>query len=351
MNNFYKTVPIFKTAIWGGENLKKIGKKAPEGIISESWELCTLSGNENKVINYEHRENLITDIIKEHGKSFFGGISDKNMINNKDVPFLLKLIDANNSLSIQVHPDDEYAKENENGELGKTEMWYIIDAKPDANIIFGFNENLKKEEIINVIKNKEDKDIYKRVPVKKGDVIFVPSGTVHSLNDGLIVAEIQEQSDLTYRIFDYNRKDKDGNTRELHVEKALDVISFDNKKAIYSGITLKKENFDVRYLALSKYFCVREFTVNNAEINVTTCNNLHTNMLINGHAYFKHNNEILNVDKLETIIIPADTRHFTVYGKFTLLDIFMPINDSIYTPLLDAGYSMDDIHESIGGTI
>ena len=157
-------------------------------------------------------------------------------------------------LSIQVHPNDKYANEHENGQLGKTEMWYIIWAKPNAKVVYGFNKNLSEVEIIKNLQVNNHQNLYNEIEVKKGDIIFVPSGTVHALNEGIILAEIQQSSNLTYRLYDYDRTDSNGNKRPLHIKKAIDVLDFNTGKPNTKGIPINKDKVKRRILSICKYF-------------------------------------------------------------------------------------------------
>jgi len=195
-------------------------------------ELSAIPGSETKISNGVLQGQSIVDVIKKYGRKKILGDKFAAAPMNTGFPLLLKFIDANDRLSIQVHPDNEYAKEHEHG-VGKTEMWYIVDAKSGATVIHGFAESCQSPvKIRESILKGEHSGLYREIQVKKGDVVFVPAGTVHALNDGLVVAEIQQNSDLTYRIFDYDRTDSYGNKRPLHVNKALDVLSFQNSKLV-----------------------------------------------------------------------------------------------------------------------
>ena len=215
MKHVYELIPPLKEYIWAGNNLKKY-KKTNLDKISESWELSFLDNDESKLI-YDNKEVNITEFIKSEPINKY--------INPKIQNLLIKLIDSAQSLSIQVHPSDEYALKYENS-LGKTEMWIILDAKEGSYINLGFNQDVKKEEFPKLIKDDSILSYLNKIYVKHGDIYLIKPGTIHAIGEGITLLEIQESSKLTYRVYDFNRIDKNGNKRELHVSKAMDVLNF-----------------------------------------------------------------------------------------------------------------------------
>lgn len=204
-----KLTPVFKETIWGGERLKaEFNKQSSLERIAESWELTCRSDAMNLIASGNLAGRELSAFVD----------------NTKRFPLLVKLIDANDKLSIQVHPDDAYASLHESGDTGKTEAWYIVDAKPSAKIIYGIRGEYDRESFKAAALSGELEDLLNYVEVKKGDLFFIPSGMVHAIGDGILIAEVQQSSDLTYRVYDYNRTDKSGMRRKLHLEKALDVI-------------------------------------------------------------------------------------------------------------------------------
>lgn len=215
MKHVYELIPPLKEYIWAGNNLKKY-KKTDLDKISESRELSFLDNDESKLI-YDNKEVNITEFIKSEAINKY--------INSKIQNLLIKLIDSAQSLSIQVHPSDEYALKYENS-LGKTEMWIILDAKEGSYINLGFNQNVKKEDFPELIKDDSILSYLNKIYVKPGDIYLIKPGTIHAIGEGITLLEIQESSKLTYRVYDFNRVDKNGNKRELHVSKAMDVLNF-----------------------------------------------------------------------------------------------------------------------------
>ena len=220
------TEPIFlqgicKDYLWGGNRLREeYGKKSDADKIAESWELaCHKDGSSILTTGADAGKDL-REYLDEHGTGFLG----TNCAGCTTVPVLIKLIDAKQDLSIQVHPDDDYAMRVE-GEPGKTEMWYIMDAAPGAALYYGLNRAVSKEEFAKRIQEQTLTEILNRVEVKPGELYFIPSGTLHAIGAGILLAEIQQNSNTTYRVYDYGRRGADGKLRPLHIEKALDVTN------------------------------------------------------------------------------------------------------------------------------
>jgi mannose-6-phosphate isomerase len=228
-----KFAPILKDKIWGGSKLKNsYNRQTDSDKLGESWELSGYEGDESLVTNGFLKGNNLTELIETYMGDLVGDkIFDKFGLS---FPLLFKLIDANENLSIQVHPDDETAAERHNS-FGKTEMWYVVEAEPDGKLIIGFKEDCTKEAYLEALADGKVEDLLQSVPVKRGDVFFIPAGQVHAIGKGVVVAEIQESSDITYRIYDYKRKDDQGNERELHTGQALDVINFKASKNPKTG--------------------------------------------------------------------------------------------------------------------
>ena len=214
--------PILKKKIWGGERLSYKSEQHEESI-GESWEISAVEDNISVVSNGILADNDLQELIEVYMGDLVGDrVYEKFGV---EFPLLIKYIDANDDLSIQVHPDDETAKERHNA-YGKTEMWYVADAEKDASLIMGFNKETDKAEYLQALHSNKLMDILNTEKVKKGDSFFIPAGLVHAIGKGCYIAEIQQTSDITYRIYDYNRKDADGHTRELHTDLATDVIDY-----------------------------------------------------------------------------------------------------------------------------
>lgn len=341
--------PVFKDYIWGGQNLKRLGKSAPDGRVAESWELSVIPGSESKISNGPLKGQNLTDVIRKYGILILGSkYSLKNI--NAGLPVLLKYIDANDKLSIQVHPNDEYASAHENGKTGKTEMWYILDAGPDASIVHGFTEGYGRGKIYKAVSEGRHEGLYREVKVKKGDAVFVPPGTVHALNDGLIVAEIQQHSDLTYRLYDYDRTDSAGVKRPLHVNKALDVLDFRNRKALYRGLTTDCDKIHTTYMAMSEYFCVKLIEGRGIPAELYADGTFSALMFTEGEAEIISDFERVSVRGLETVLIPAYMGRYEITGVFSALQIFVPESAADeYRSLKEKGFSDEEIINDIAG--
>ncbi len=214
-----KLKPPVKDYIWGGTRLREeFGKQSDGECLAESWELSCNADGLSVIDGGEFDGVYLSDYIAEHPEAL-----GENCHKYSDFPILIKLIDAKDDLSVQVHPDDDYALKTE-GKHGKNEMWYVLDCEPDSHIVYGFRENLTKEEFLCAVRENTLLEKLNYVPVKKGDVFMINAGTVHSIGNGCLIAEIQQNSNVTYRVYDYERIDDSGNARELHIEKALDVM-------------------------------------------------------------------------------------------------------------------------------
>lgn len=229
-----KFQPILKERLWGGTKLKDVlGKPIENDITGESWELSTVKGDVSVIANGNLAGTSLQEFINKNPEAVLG----KSVVERfgTDFPILIKFIDAKKDLSIQLHPNDELAKQRHDS-FGKTEMWYVMDADADANLIVGFNKDVAKEEYTESLEKDTLLDLLNYESVKEGDTFFINTGKIHAIGAGVLLAEIQQTSDVTYRVFDFNRKDKNGNLRELHTELALDAIDYN-----------KKDDFKVSY--------------------------------------------------------------------------------------------------------
>lgn len=222
-----KFKPILKERLWGGTKLKDVlGKPIESEITGESWELSGVDGDISEISNGILAGTSLQELIQKEGQSLLGKSVEDRFGN--DFPILIKFIDAKQDLSIQLHPNDELAKKRHNS-FGKTEMWYVMDADPGAKLIIGFDKSVEKEEYIKSLEENTLLDLMNYEEVSEGDTFFINTGKIHAIGAGVLLAEIQQTSDVTYRVFDFNRKDKNGNLRELHTELALDAMDYSRK--------------------------------------------------------------------------------------------------------------------------
>ncbi|MHB1356445.1 MAG: type I phosphomannose isomerase catalytic subunit [Anaerolineae bacterium] len=223
--------PVLKDYLWGGRNLERLfGRKLPEGIIAESWDISAFPGAASRVENGYWKWRTLADAVADLGGHFLGTTVRERF--GGRFPLIVKLLDANRDLSVQVHPDDIYAQMHENGAWGKSEMWYVLHAESGAELIAGVAPGVTRASFEAALASGQLETQLQHIKVQPGDVLNIPSGTIHALLAGVVVAEIQQNSDTTYRIFDWNRIDADGMPRLLHIDKALDVI---NWGTAYSG--------------------------------------------------------------------------------------------------------------------
>ena len=223
--------PVLRNYLWGGRNLERLyGRKLPEGIVAESWEISAFPGAASRIENGYWRWRTLEDAVADLGGHFLG-TTVRDRFGGR-FPLLVKLLDANHDLSVQVHPDDSYASKYEHGAWGKSEMWYVLHARPDAELIVGLAPGVTRASFETAFAANQLEKQLQRIIVHPGDVLDIPAGTIHALLAGVVVAEIQQNSDTTYRIHDWDRMSADGQPRSLHVAKALDVI---NWGTAYSG--------------------------------------------------------------------------------------------------------------------
>ena len=310
--------PILKERIWGGEKLKTLlNKPITSTITGESWELSTVEGDVSVVANGEWKGKSLNEIINDSPDEILG--TEVHARFGKQFPLLFKYLDAREDLSIQVHPNDELAKKRHNS-FGKTEMWYIMQADDDARIIVGFKEKSNASEYIENLEKKTLLSILDDVKVKSGDVFFLDTGTVHAIGAGLLVAEIQQTSDITYRLYDFDRVDANGNTRELHVDLALEAINYDKvetKKEYTKNLNSSNEIVDCPYFTTN-------FIPLDGEISVSKSGKTFTvYMCTEGAFELEYNNSKIQYKKGDTVLIPAAMNTFILSGKASILEIYI----------------------------
>lgn len=299
-----KFTPILKDKIWGGKKLQTLfGKTTNSKFLGESWELSGVDGEESVVSNGFLAGNSIAELIEVYMGDLVGDKVFENF--GLTFPLLLKLIDANDDLSVQVHPNDKVAMERHNS-FGKTEMWYVLDADENAELIIGFAKNTTKEEYADAVENGQVEKLLQKFSVKRGDVFFIPAGMVHTIGKGIVLVEIQQTSDITYRIYDYKRTDENGKERDLHIDQALDVINFDaseNPKIPYNPALNEVVN-----LTKCNYFTTNIVRFNR-EItrSYTSLDSFVVYMCISGKFEISVQGEKTTVEKGETVLIPAIT--------------------------------------------
>lgn len=302
-----------KDYLWGGVKLKTEYHKQTELTkVAESWELSCHKDGESKIVNGSAAGKTLAAYIKEQGKEILGA----KAADFSYFPLLIKLIDAKDDLSVQVHPDNDYALRVE-GEYGKTEMWYVVDCEPGASLLYGFKQKISQAEFRQHIEDNTLLDVCNRVPVKKGDVFFIEAGTLHAIGKGILIAEIQQNSNTTYRIYDYGRRGKDGQARDLHVDKALAVTKLE--PATRTIAAEAKMHFFADYamelLAQCEYFTVYHFDLH-GEIRLQAD---HTSfqaiLVLEGQLKLASAEETLEIAKGEAVFIPAGMGKYSLSGS------------------------------------
>lgn len=304
--------PAFKDYLWGGTKLKtQYGKKSDLDIVAESWELSTHKDGQSIVASGPDQGLSLSDYLEKHGSAVLG----TRAAAFDYFPILIKFIDAKDNLSIQVHPDDAYALKNE-GEYGKTEMWYILDAEEGASLYYGLNTSITKDEFQERIENNTLLDVLNRVEVHKGDVFFIQSGTVHAIGKGIVICEIQQNSNTTYRVYDYDRRDAQGNPRQLHIRQAIEVSTLCPAAGMETGgQTERHDGHTRRLLASCAYFTAEKLdVVSHAELRITP-DTFRSLIITEGSGALTMEGETLAFRKGDSIFIPAQDQRCTISGN------------------------------------
>ncbi|MED4602077.1 AraC family ligand binding domain-containing protein [Paenibacillus validus] len=315
-----KCNPEFKDRVWGGRALEQFGLALPEGPIGEGWMIGDHPNGTTTVANGE-LAGLGLDRIRElYGKTLFGskGFSEKN----GRFPLLIKLLDCQDDLSVQVHPNDHYERLPQ-GELGKTEMWYILDAKPGAKIIYGLQEGVTREQLAAAIADNRIMDCLHEISVEAGDSFYIPAGTVHALGAGVLVAEIQQNSDSTYRLYDYDRLGLDGKPRELHIEDSLNVIAYEGSGATYMKTELSGPQ---QWLTLvqSPFFITEKGRVEGEWSLQTVPDSFVIHIVCEGTGAIRWADGELAVKAGECFLLPANLGNYALAGSMTVLRSYLP---------------------------
>lgn len=315
-----KFKPEMKERIWGGRALEQFGLELPEGSIGEGWMIGDHPNGTTKVINGELAGKGLDEIRVAYGREWFGssGFSEKN----GRFPLLIKLLDCNDDLSIQVHPTDSYDRLPE-GELGKTEMWYILDAKPDAKIIYGLKDGIDRSSMEAAIAEGRIMETLQEVPVAAGDAFYIPAGTVHALCSGVVVAEIQQNSDTTYRLYDYGRPGLDGKLRELHIEDSLNVIAYEGAGAMQMSTDMAQAG-EWLTIASSPYFVVDKGIVAGPWALSVLPSSFVILVIADGEGSLGWDGGELSVKAGECFLLPANLGSYTLNGSMTVLRSVVP---------------------------
>ncbi|WP_297419933.1 type I phosphomannose isomerase catalytic subunit [Clostridium sp.] len=297
---------LYYEKIWGGRDLESFRDNLPEGNIGESWDIACHPNGTGVVANGEYKGIKFDDLIKEYGYDVVG-----TKVSLEKLPLLVKLINSREKLSVQVHPGDEYAAKFE-GDYGKTEAWYVVDAKPNATLIVG-TKDCTKAEFEAAIKSGEVEKYLNKIDVKKGDCFLINSGLIHAICEGVIIAEIQQNSDVTYRVYDYGRP------REIHVEKALDVTNFELQCENLKGEEVSFDGYKKSLLCKNEYFGIEKLTIEEAlkdsgdkdKFDILTC--------VDGEGTIEGDGYCEKIKMGDSYLIPAALGNYEIKGKLTVL--------------------------------
>lgn len=317
--------PAGKDYLWGGNRLKtEFNKEIDLVPLAETWECSTHPDGPSVIVTGRHAGKTLAELLKEHPE-YLG----KHPGTEGELPVLIKFIDAKKNLSVQVHPDDDYARKYENGQLGKTEMWYVMDAAPDAQLVYGFNHDITKEQLRQSLKDGTVEKYLQKVQIQKDDVFFIEAGTVHAIGAGALIAEIQESSNLTYRLYDYNRVGKDGKLRELHIDKALAVANLKSSSEPRQPLRLLKykKGSATELLCRCKYFQVERYLLNTESSRKlvefqTAGDTFEVFLCLDGcGVVFMEDGDSMNFFKGDCIFVPANSLSMKFHGKAQFLHV------------------------------
>lgn len=302
--------PAYKDYIWGGQRLAKEYNKDYDGdVLAESWELSCHPDGPSFISSGAYTGKTLQDFLNAEGKNALG----ENCSRYQEFPLLIKLIDAKESLSVQVHPDDEYALEHE-GQYGKTEVWYIVDCAEEAFLYYGFKKDISRQELRERIQNNTLTEVLNPLPVQKGDVVFIEAGTIHAIGKNILIAEIQQNSNVTYRVFDYGRLGQDGKPRLLHIDKAMEVTDRRAKKRCRSMHP---------YIADCPYFTVEHLHLDGGYINrmegIVDGKSFLSLLFLQGNGTIACGGEKLKYKKGESFFISASSGKYEITGTCEVL--------------------------------
>lgn len=316
-----KFKPLYKERIWGGTELARaMGRKLPEGKkIGESWELSGVAGD----ISVVGEGALEGNDLQELTEIYMGDLVGDKIFEKygEEFPLLIKLIDAQDVLSIQVHPDDELAAERHDS-YGKTEMWYVVDCQPGAFLYVGFKQKTTREQYLEAVSNGTLPELLNKIEVKPGDAYFIPAGTIHAIGKGLLIAEIQQTSDVTYRVDDWGRVDDNGNPRELHTELAKDAIDFGDPQDLDVTV-MPVPNVPVEMVS-NQYFTANVLQVDDSvERDFSKTDSFVIYICLEGELALCYSAGSVKVGKGETILLPAEEDHIEFDGNGKLLEVYI----------------------------
>ena len=337
--------PAYQDRIWGGHALEHhFGRALGGRRIAESWEISCHDHGMSVVSEGLQKGMDLKSVIEQYPVEVLG--SDLIQGGETKFPLLVKFLDAADILSVQVHPDDAYAARHENGELGKTEMWYVAAARPGAQLICGVKAGVTRGQFYDALQAGTLEHCLNPLPVTAGDVVFIPAGLLHAIGDGILICEIQQNSDATYRVYDFNRWDASGAQRELHVEKAMDVIDFEGRLPAQTlpGLTVPVAGGEKIYYAACRYFAMEKLKVQGNMAEGTDGKRFCTLTCVEGGGTLLYPGGSAYLPAGRSCLIPAALPAFTLSGDMTVLKAYVPDRqENIIKPLTEAGCSPEDL--------
>jgi mannose-6-phosphate isomerase len=343
-----KFEPIYKEKIWGGTALaKQFSRELPGDSIGESWELAAHQEGSSIVANGKYAGKKLMEVVEAEGVDLLG--SNARPADYEKFPLLIKFLDANDKLSVQVHPDDNYAAKHADGELGKTEMWYVIDAEEDAQLVYGVEPEVSKEEFAQAIEDGTLQDKLREINVQRGDVLYIPSGTVHAIKEGIVLAEIQQNSDTTYRVYDWDRVGKDGKPRQLHIESALEVIKFgEEPRGKVAGLEMEDNGARANMLVSCPYFTVETLDIDDTYKGKTRGERFYILMGLKGKSKLIYGEGELDLKAGETVLIPANLGKYQLQGDAKVIQTYIKAPAKVKQELTEQDYSKEEIEQIAG---
>lgn len=337
--------PYYQNRIWGGQKLKSyFGKNIPNNRTGECWEVACHEHGHSIIKNGSLKEMSLVEAIDKYPKEILG--YKKNV--KEKFPLLLKLIDARDKLSVQVHPTDEYALKNEDGGTGKAECWYVIEAEENAKLIAGLKEGVTKKQFCEALKTEKLDEVLNEIYVKAGDVVNIPAGLIHAIGEGILLAEIQQNSDITYRVYDWGRVGTDGKKRDLHIKKSLEVIDFTGKISteVVKGLSVKEQEAEHTYYIANSYFTLEKLYVTSKYEAHKSKYRFEIYICIEGQALIKCNENEVDIKSGDSFMIPACIMGFFIIGKACFIKTYIPEDRNlIIKGLKNDGYSMEQINK------
>lgn len=313
--------PDYKERIWGGQKLKTIfNREIPYDHTGESWEIACHENGQSTAANGSFQGLTLRDILLAHGPEVIGS----EFTEEDKFPLLIKIIDAASDLSLQVHPDDAYAALHENGELGKSEAWVVLEAEPDARLIVGLKEGTTKDAFKEALEAGELEKVLHELPVAPFDVIDIPAGLLHAIGSGILLAEVQQNSDTTYRVYDWNRVGLDGQPRELHIERSLDTIDFEGKHRTETtvGTLTSGDGYTHIHYLTNKYFSLERVDVQSTYATARRAP-YEIYMIMEGSGSLQGDFDAVSLKKGDSLIIPNQVQAYEFVGMMQLLKTYV----------------------------